>query len=103
MMAESNLFAAHAQALGEDHARKGDDGAFRRAAADIDDHARRRVVHRQADADCRRHGFREEDHLARTGVQGALAHGAALDFRMPLGTATITLGGGKRMECSPCR
>ena len=55
-------------------------GDFRRAAADVDDHVARRVLHRKPDADRRRHRFFDQINFARAGVRGRFAHGALFHF-----------------------
>ena len=51
-----------------------------RAAADIDDHVARRILHRKTDPDRRRHRFFDQINFARTGVRGGFADGAFFHF-----------------------
>ena len=71
--------AAHA-AAGHD-AGQADDRHFRRAAADIHDHAADGIGGGQARADGGSHGFLNDRDLARARFGGGLAYGAALDLR----------------------
>ena len=74
------LVAGHPHAPAEDDAGKRNQGHFRRAAADVDDHVAGRILHRETDADRRGHRFLDQVNLARAGMRGGFADGAFFDF-----------------------
>src|SRR5690606_26799127 len=80
-----HLVAAHANALGIDDARQGDDGDLRRAAPDVHHHVAARLGDGQTGADGRRHGLLDQVDLAGAGALRALLHGPLLHLRDPEG------------------
>ncbi len=73
--------AGDADGLGNDDAAKGDDGDFRRAAADIDDHAAGRLRDGKARTDGGGHGFLGEVYMVGAGLESCFLNRALLHFR----------------------
>ena len=63
-----------------DDAAEGDDGDFRRAATDIDDHVAARGFYVETDSEGCGHRFINQVDVASSGVFGGVADGADLDF-----------------------
>ena len=92
-----NGIAARADGTGDDDAAEGNDGDFARTAADIDDHAARRFLHRQARADGGSHGFLNQVGFAGAGLDGRVHHGTLLHFRDAARHADDDTGAQERM------
>ena len=79
-----------------DDATQRDDGDLGGAAADVDNHVPRGLVHRQPCSDGGGHGLLDDVSLAGTGVQGGLHDGTLLDPGDARGTQMIMRGLAKR-------
>src|SRR5882724_2728342 len=74
------LVPAHAHARRVDDAVQGDNGDFRSAGTDVEDHRAACFVHRQPCADGGGHGFRHDIDSARAGTLGGFFDGSAFDL-----------------------
>src|SRR6201999_464793 len=73
------VVTGHANRFADADVGQGDDGHFRRAAADVDDHAGGRFGDGQAGADRGGHGLFDEEDAASAGALGGVEHGALFD------------------------